>query len=105
MATFLLTIFRDLTEAIVVGFALGSVLFIHRMSQTTAVETRRPGAQGAPARRQGGADGTTHKVRSDLFAQNIKPPLVSYERSVEVALSKARKAIASEGAAEGAAMG
>jgi SulP family sulfate permease len=36
-ATFLLTIFRDLTEAIVVGFALGSVLFIHRMSRTTEV--------------------------------------------------------------------
>lgn len=36
-ATFFLTIFRDLTEAIVVGFALGSVLFIHRMSQTTGV--------------------------------------------------------------------
>ena len=37
--TFFLTIFRDLTEAIVVGFALGSVLFIHRMSQTTEVAT------------------------------------------------------------------
>lgn len=36
-ATFFLTIFRDLTEAIVIGFALGSVLFIHRMSQTTGV--------------------------------------------------------------------
>lgn len=35
--TFLLTIFRDLTEAIVVGFALGSVLFIHRMSRRTEV--------------------------------------------------------------------
>jgi SulP family sulfate permease len=41
-ATFLLTVFRDLTEAIVVGFALGSVLFIHRMSLATAVETARP---------------------------------------------------------------
>jgi SulP family sulfate permease len=40
--TFLLTIFRDLTEAIVVGFALGSVLFIHRMSKATAVETHTP---------------------------------------------------------------
>lgn len=39
-ATFFLTIFRDLTEAIVVGFALGSVLFIHRMSRTTEVESR-----------------------------------------------------------------
>ena len=35
--TFLLTIFRDLTEAIVTGFALGSVLFIHRMSQIAGV--------------------------------------------------------------------
>jgi len=42
LATFLLTIFRDLTEAIIVGFALGSVLFIHRMSKTTAIETHRP---------------------------------------------------------------
>ena len=40
--TFLLTIFRDLTEAIIVGFALGSVLFIHRMSQATEVETHTP---------------------------------------------------------------
>lgn len=42
LTTFLLTIFRDLTEAIIVGFALGSVLFIHRMSQTTAIETHLP---------------------------------------------------------------
>ena len=42
MATFLLTIFRDLTEAIVVGFALGSILFIHRMSKTTAITTHTP---------------------------------------------------------------
>jgi SulP family sulfate permease len=42
IVTFLLTIFRDLTEAIVVGFALGSVLFIGRMSKTTAVETHTP---------------------------------------------------------------
>lgn len=41
-ATFFLTIFRDLTEAIVVGFALGSVLFIHRMSRTTAVASQTP---------------------------------------------------------------
>ena len=41
-ATFFLTIFRDLTEAIVVGFALGSVLFIQRMSRATAVATDLP---------------------------------------------------------------
>ncbi|NCO85818.1 MAG: SulP family inorganic anion transporter [Rhodobacterales bacterium] len=41
-ATFFLTIFRDLTEAIIVGFALGSVIFINRMSQAAAVETEIP---------------------------------------------------------------
>jgi SulP family sulfate permease len=41
-ATFLLTVFRDLTEAIIVGFALGSVLFIQRMSRTTAVASQKP---------------------------------------------------------------
>lgn len=42
LTTFLLTIFRDLTEAITVGFLLGSVLFIHRMSKSTAIETHVP---------------------------------------------------------------
>jgi SulP family sulfate permease len=42
LATFFLTIFRSLSEAILVGFALGSVLFIHRMSKTTAIETQVP---------------------------------------------------------------
>ena len=40
--TFLLTIFRDLTQAIIVGVALGSVLFIQRMSKMTAVTTLPP---------------------------------------------------------------
>ncbi|KGJ08173.1 STAS domain-containing protein [Paracoccus versutus] len=38
LVTFGLTIFRDLTEAIVTGLALGSVLFIQRMSQAVGVE-------------------------------------------------------------------
>ncbi len=42
LATLSLTIFRDLMEAIIVGFALGSVLFIHRMSRTTAISTHHP---------------------------------------------------------------
>lgn len=48
-ATFFLTIFRDLTEAIVVGFALGSVLFIHRMSRTTEVATNTAFVRGDEA--------------------------------------------------------
>ncbi len=39
LTTFLLTIFRDLTEGIVVGFALGAILFISRMADTAGVET------------------------------------------------------------------
>lgn len=42
LSTFFLTIFRSLSEAIIVGFAIGSVLFIHRMSKTTAIETHVP---------------------------------------------------------------
>ncbi len=39
LATLLLTVFRDLTEAIVVGFSLGALLFIHRMSKATGVRS------------------------------------------------------------------
>ena len=39
MATFLLTIFRDLTTGILAGFGLGTLLFLHRMSQTTRIES------------------------------------------------------------------
>jgi SulP family sulfate permease len=42
LATFLLTIFRDLTEGILVGFALGAVLFINRMAQMTGIEAGSP---------------------------------------------------------------
>ncbi|MGX9146784.1 SulP family inorganic anion transporter [Mesorhizobium sp. 128a] len=38
VATFLIVVFRDLTEGIVVGFALGSILFIDRMAKSIAVE-------------------------------------------------------------------
>lgn len=42
LATFLLTIFRDLTEGILVGVALGSVLFITRMAEATGIESHAP---------------------------------------------------------------
>ena len=53
MATFLIVVFRDLTEGIVVGFALGSILFIDRMSKSIAVEVDQPLAQ------EDTADGST----------------------------------------------
>lgn len=42
LVTFALTVFRDLTEAIVTGMALGSVLFIQRMSQATGIQDHTP---------------------------------------------------------------
>ena len=38
LATFGLTIFRNLTEGIVVGFALSALIFIHRMSHAVSIE-------------------------------------------------------------------
>jgi SulP family sulfate permease len=64
LATFGLTVLRDLTEAIVVGFALGSVLFIHRMAKLTALEaTPAPGGD-APGVESGIV---VHRVRGALF--------------------------------------
>lgn len=42
LVTIGLTVFRSLSEAIVVGFTLGALLFIHRMSTATSVEAHVP---------------------------------------------------------------
>lgn len=42
LVTFGLVIFRDLTEGIVVGFALGAILFIDRMAKNVALEVHEP---------------------------------------------------------------
>nr|WP_321441976.1 SulP family inorganic anion transporter [uncultured Hyphomonas sp.] len=59
LATFGLTVFRDLTEAIIVGFALGAALFIQRMSQAATVEL------GAPLVRADEADDLHERVPYD----------------------------------------
>ena len=41
LATFLLTIFRDLTEGIAVGVTLGAILFMHRMAQLVQVTSHQ----------------------------------------------------------------
>ena len=171
LVTFALTIFVGLTEAIVVGFALGSILFIHRMAQTTEIAAHMPFAEerdradgprgyrrpydeslaadpdvvvyritgafffgaaaavgavldrlstrhralivdlsavpfldataantleglarkGAKRRVHVVLTGTNHDVRQELFVHGVKPPLVRYERTIEVALAKLRK--------------
>jgi SulP family sulfate permease len=42
LATFLLTVFRDLTEGILVGVVLGSFLFMHRMAELVSIEGGAP---------------------------------------------------------------
>jgi len=42
LSTFLLVVFRDLTEGILVGFGLGVLLFLHRMAQAVEVQTGLP---------------------------------------------------------------
>ena len=65
LATFLLTVFRDLTEGILVGFALGAALFINRMAQMTEVEAAAP---LVPADRADFADGDRVPYDSRLAA-------------------------------------
>jgi MFS superfamily sulfate permease-like transporter len=103
MITPLLTVFRDLTEAIVVGFALGSVLFIHRMSTARAIKVHVPFVDSTAAHMIEGlahkADrrgarlvltGTSHVMRRDRFVHGIKPPLVAYDVSIERAIQTVR---------------
>ena len=42
LATFLLVVFRDLTEGILVGFGIGALLFLHRMAQAVEIESAQP---------------------------------------------------------------
>ncbi|MEJ6849574.1 SulP family inorganic anion transporter [Sinorhizobium fredii] len=42
LATFFIVVFRDLTEGIVVGVALGAVLFINRMAKSISVGETKP---------------------------------------------------------------
>ncbi len=54
LVTLTLTVFRDLIEGIVAGFALSALLFIHRMAQSVAVETGMPVATADRADDAGG---------------------------------------------------
>ena len=65
LATFLLVIFRDLTEGIVVGFALGGVVFIRRMSEAAQAE---PAAEaGFPPEVAADQDRVTYRLRGPYF--------------------------------------
>jgi SulP family sulfate permease len=75
MATFLLVIFRDLTQGILVGFGLGVLLFLHRMAQ--AVEVERPGLSVEPDV----ADAVGGQRRPYDAAQATDPDVIIYRIS------------------------
>lgn len=70
LVTFLLVVFRDLTQGILIGFGLGALLFLHRMAQAVEVERAVPrieddkadGTEGDPATRYDAAEASDHEV-------------------------------------------
>ena len=68
LATFLLVVFRDLTQGILVGFGIGALLFLHRMAQMVAVENPWPSQDGDKA------DGTDGDPRSHYDATLATDP-------------------------------
>jgi sulfate permease, SulP family len=79
LATFGLTLLRDLTEGIVVGFALAALLFVHRMSQAIDVQGGLPAslddeadaardrAHGGYAAGPAGKDIAVHRISGAFF--------------------------------------
>jgi SulP family sulfate permease len=62
LVTFLLVVFRDLIEGILVGFGLGALLFLHRMAQSVGIETVRPMVEQDQADAQQGNGRTPYDV-------------------------------------------
>jgi sulfate permease, SulP family len=63
--TFLLVVFRDLTEGIIVGFALAGLVFIRRMSESVEMrQSARPEALDEDERR---ADRVVYHLRGPYF--------------------------------------
>lgn len=60
LVTFLLVIFRDLSEGIMVGFGLGTLLFLHRMALAVEVDSSRPIVELDQADRGGGEQRTPY---------------------------------------------
>ncbi len=76
LATFLLVVFRDLTEGILVGFALGTLLFMHRMARAVEVEQSKPILEEDVADAQNG-----NRRRPYDVALSTDPDIVVYRIS------------------------
>jgi SulP family sulfate permease len=62
--TFLLVVFRDLTEGIIVGFALAGLVFIRRMSETVEM---RPRDDDRPSGEEARSDRVVYHLRGPYF--------------------------------------
>ena len=51
-ATFMLTVFHDITVGIGAGVTLGSLLFMHRMAEIVEIETSDSDGRARPRRRR-----------------------------------------------------
>ncbi|MFN4010139.1 MAG: SulP family inorganic anion transporter [Pannonibacter sp.] len=83
-ATFFLTLFRDLTEAILVGVALGAAIFIDRMAKLVQVEQHKPFVSEDAADRMQGDDSALAYLRGESpFEAGLAsdPDLVVYRLS------------------------
>ena len=72
-ATFLLTVFRDITEGIAVGVTLGSLLFMHRMAQIVEVQTNQSMGQNDDAEVDD-ADCYVPAAQDDIMVYSINGP-------------------------------
>ncbi|WP_415183044.1 SulP family inorganic anion transporter [Phaeovulum sp.] len=66
LVTFALVVFRDLTEGIIVGFALGGLVFIRHMSEMTRIEAHSPAEGEMPPDPQG-RDVVVYRLRGAMF--------------------------------------
>ena len=73
-----LTLFRDLTEAIVVGFALGAVLFINRMAQ--AVEVAEDAARALSADEGADPEAVVYRIRGAMFFGAVSAVAAALDR-------------------------
>lgn len=67
LATFLLVVFRDVTEGIVVGFALGGLVFIRHMSEMAQIDRASP-----PALAETGASETAATQDEDVVVYHLR---------------------------------
>lgn len=67
IVTFLLVVFRDLTEGIVVGFALGGLVFIRRMSDAAEIAPAAHVAEAGGLPQTSDPDVVYYKLRGPFF--------------------------------------